>query len=91
MWVTSLVVDKNGVLWSGSYDGTIRGWKGPWENGTCIAVLYGHKSSVASLAISVDDNLWSGSQDGTIIMWEDNAEGREGERKGEEKDNWFRE
>lgn len=67
--IQALVIDEDEVLWSGSDDHTIRGWKGPWRDGKCIAILDTHTDWVWALAIDVNNKLWSGSNDKTVVMW----------------------
>lgn len=68
-WIPAMVIDNNGILWSGSDVKTIRGWEGPWDSGKCIALLNGHKDWVRALSITVENNLWSGSDDKTVMAW----------------------
>ncbi len=67
--MVSSLVFFGGVLFSSSWDHTVRAWD--IKTGKCIAILQGHGSSVSCLAVSDDGKLlFSGSCDGTIKFWE---------------------
>lgn len=67
--VRTMVVDKDGTMFSGSNDSTIRVWSG--KDGALLRTLTDHTQRVSSLAIAKDGILFSVSSDGTIGLWRD--------------------
>eukprot|EP00035_Acanthoeca_spectabilis_P014879 m.293157 g.293157 ORF g.293157 m.293157 type:complete len:262 (-) comp16240_c0_seq2:85-870(-) len=65
--VQSLALDKNGRLYSGSDDMTIRVWSASTH--THIQTLRGHTGAIDALAVGMDGVLFSGSTDCTIREW----------------------
>ena len=63
--VFCLIVHKN-ILYSGSYDGTIRAWN--LDTNECITALQGHTDDVRCLIVD-NSILYSGSKDHTIRAW----------------------
>ena len=65
--VSCLVVHKN-ILYSGSFDETIRAWN--LDTNECIAALQGHTSYVTCFIVH-NNTLYSGSgeSNGTIRAW----------------------
>jgi len=61
---------KEDLLFSGSYDDTIKIWGHSGDDWDCIHTLSGHNSTIWSLAISPDgDEFASCSQDRTVKIW----------------------
>ena len=69
--VTSVAFSPDGLLASGSWDGTVRLWD--TSTGAEVAVLEGHTRLVRSVAFSPDGLLASGSDDGTVRLWDTSA------------------
>ena len=65
-FVFCLVVHNN-ILYSGSWDGTIRAWN--LDTNECITALQGHTNGVFCL-IGHNNILYSGSSDKTIRAWQ---------------------
>jgi len=65
--VNAIAVGKNGAIFSGSRDCTIRVWSG--KDGTHVRTLQGHTRGVVSLAVGLDGLVYSGSIDWTIRAW----------------------
>jgi len=61
------VVGKDGAIYSGSDDCTIRVWSG--EDGIHLRTLVGHTDTVESLAVGLDGKVYSGSYDRTVRVW----------------------
>ncbi|MCQ2817874.1 MAG: hypothetical protein MJ252_11470 [archaeon] len=74
--VWSLCQDKNGRLFSGSSDKTIRVWESVETGGYCSGILKGHKGTIFSLENTKDNKLVSGSNDNTIKFWEMGKKGK---------------
>uniref|UniRef100_A0A2P2KFF9 Uncharacterized protein MANES_18G082000 n=2 Tax=Rhizophora mucronata TaxID=61149 RepID=A0A2P2KFF9_RHIMU len=64
--IHALTTARNGYLYSGSGDRSIKAWS--LQDGTLFCTMDGHKSVVSSLAIC-DGVLYSGSWDGSIRLW----------------------
>jgi hypothetical protein len=65
--VRALAVGRNGKVYSGSVDNTIRVWSG--DDGTHLQTLVGHTRGVYALAVGLDGKVYSGSWDMTIRVW----------------------
>jgi WD40 repeat protein len=63
--VRCLAVGLGDTIYSGSYDGTMRVWRGGKE----IRRLEGHTSWVYALAVGLDGTVYSGATDTTIRVW----------------------
>eukprot|EP00035_Acanthoeca_spectabilis_P017136 m.357590 g.357590 ORF g.357590 m.357590 type:complete len:336 (-) comp16616_c1_seq4:1730-2737(-) len=66
-WVYALAVGKEGKVYSGSCDNTVKVWSG--STGALLQTLQGHTNSVRALAIGHDGNVYSGSYDCTVKVW----------------------
>jgi WD40 repeat protein len=66
--VLTLIGAKDGLILSGSADGTIRVWDS--ATGACLRTLVGHGGYVSSLAMLSDGRLISSSGDKTVRVWE---------------------
>lgn len=78
--VRSLTANKEGLLASSSFDGTVKLWQvDKIEAGQCLGTLYGHTHWVWSAAFGPDGLLVSGSHDGTVKLWQIGKEGGKGE------------
>ena len=64
-YVNCLIVHNN-ILYSGSYDKTIRAWN--LDTNECITALQGHTDRVYCLIVH-NNILYSGSGDDTIRAW----------------------
>ena len=75
-WISSVAVDIDGTLFSGSEDYTIRVWKKDAQ-GTyhCVQILTGHTDSINTAAVHTDGTLFSGSNDYTICVWKKDVQG----------------
>ncbi|GMH37436.1 hypothetical protein BSKO_05309 [Bryopsis sp. KO-2023] len=69
--VSALAVGENGVLFSGSFDKSIRVWndKGPGVGFEIVQILKGHNDSVEALVVDEEGVLFSGSLDMSIRVW----------------------
>jgi len=67
--VLSLATGLDGKIYSGSYDRTVKVWRG--DDGTLLQTLLGHTHTVFSLAVGLDGKIYSGSSDTTIRVWSD--------------------
>jgi WD40 repeat protein len=65
--VWSLALSKDGKLYSGSFDTTIRVWSA--VDGSHLGTLEGHTGAVYVVAVAADDTVYTGSRDGTLRMW----------------------
>src|SRR5438477_9297827 len=73
-WVAGLAFAPDGVLASGSYDGTVKLWD--TTSGSCLQTFSGHSDRVIRVVWSPDGcTLASCSVDHTIRLWDD-EEGR---------------
>jgi WD40 repeat protein len=63
--VACLAAGPGGTICSGSYDCTVRVWRGVNE----IRTLKGHTEWVCALAVGPDGTIYSGSYDKTIRVW----------------------
>jgi WD40 repeat protein/transcriptional regulator with XRE-family HTH domain len=73
-WVAGLAFAPDGVLASGSYDGTVKLWD--TTSGSCLQTFSGHSDRVIRVVWSPDGRtLASCSVDHTIRLWDD-EEGR---------------
>jgi WD40 repeat protein/transcriptional regulator with XRE-family HTH domain len=73
-WVAGLAFAPDGVLASGSYDGTVKLWD--TTSGSCLQTFSGHSDRVIRVVWSPDGHtLASCSVDHTIRLWDD-EEGR---------------
>jgi WD40 repeat protein len=63
--VLCLAVGLGGTIYSGSYDRTVRVWRGGKE----IRTLEGHTKAVYALAVGPDGTVYTGSSDTTIRVW----------------------
>ena len=68
--VVALSVNAQGELISGSWDKTVRIWRGA----ECKAVLKGHSHSVWSVLGLPNSDIVSASADKTIIVWRNNSQ-----------------
>jgi WD40 repeat protein len=69
---------REDVLFSASYDDTIKVWEEEDDDWACVATLKGHTSTVWGLAVgSRDDGLVSCSDDASLLIWK--RAGGEGE------------
>ena len=66
-WAVSCLIVHNNVLYSGSWDRTIRAWN--LDTNECITALQGHTSYVYCLIVH-NNILYSGSNDTTIHVWQ---------------------
>eukprot|EP01117_Protostelium_nocturnum_P018763 TRINITY_DN7913_c0_g1_i1.p1 TRINITY_DN7913_c0_g1~~TRINITY_DN7913_c0_g1_i1.p1 ORF type:complete len:407 (+),score=55.49 TRINITY_DN7913_c0_g1_i1:93-1313(+) len=64
--VSSLSVARNGFLFSGSYDTSVKLWNSQWK---CEKSYRGHKDWVYAV-VTKNDTVFSGSRDNTIKMWD---------------------
>ena len=61
---------REDVLFSASYDDTVRVWEEEDDDWACVATLRGHTSTVWGLAVGPrDDGLVSCSDDASLIVW----------------------
>ncbi|CAO2829182.1 unnamed protein product [Amaranthus hypochondriacus] len=71
--INALVLSKDGYVYTGSADKTIKVWKkhqGETKH-SLVAILQKHKSAVNALALSCDGSmLYSGACDRSIVVWE---------------------
>jgi len=68
-WVKSVSFDAEGLLASGSYDGTIKLWN--TKTGECLKTLSEHGHEVMSISFDRDGLLASGSYDYTTSGFRD--------------------
>ena len=66
-WVYALAVGKQGKVYSGSEDRTVKVWCG--SSGDLLQTLTGHTDYVRALAIGHDGRVYSGSHDCTVKVW----------------------
>ncbi|WCJ36176.1 Transducin/WD40 repeat-like superfamily protein [Euphorbia peplus] len=79
--VNTLVVSRNGTVFTGSADGSVKVWEklGKEKRHRMVDTLKMHKSTVNALAWNGDgdgDVLFSGSSDRSIVVWERNDDDR---------------
>lgn len=77
--INAVVVTKEGFVYTGSADKTIKVWKRNQnqKKHTLVDTLERHKSAVNALALSCDETiLYSGACDRSVVVWE----GRDGQR-----------
>jgi WD40 repeat protein len=60
-------VGRDGNLYSGSNDGTIRVWSG--DDGALLQTLKGHTDNVSALVVGLDGTLFSASDDCKLRVW----------------------
>ena len=65
--IVECLIVHNNILYSGSYDKTIRAWN--LDTNECITALQGHTSGVECLIVH-NNILYSGSNDNTIRAWQ---------------------
>jgi hypothetical protein len=63
--ISCLAVGLGGTIYSGSYDMTVRVWRGGKE----IRRLEGHTHFILGLAVGPDGTVYTGSYDKTIRVW----------------------
>ncbi|CAN0929321.1 Protein JINGUBANG [Linum grandiflorum] len=69
--INSVVVSRDGTVYTGSADCRIRVWNKPGSRHSLVATLEKHKSAVNALALTADGSvLFSGSCDRSILVWE---------------------
>jgi len=66
-FVWSVSFDREGLLASESWDGTIKLWN--TASGECFRTLNGHESYVLSVSFDREGFLASGSGNNTIKLW----------------------
>ena len=70
--VLSVAFNAEGLLASGSFDGTVKLWQVGHRGkaSRCLSTLQGHTGWVWSVAFGPDGLLASGSHDGVVKLWE---------------------
>ncbi|KAJ6841387.1 protein JINGUBANG-like [Iris pallida] len=71
--INAIVVSRDGFVYTGSADATIKVWRRPPNGRTHspVATLERHRSAVNALALSTDGAvLYSGAGDCSVIVWE---------------------
>lgn len=64
-WISSVYIDENGGIFSGSYDGVIRQWN---QSGEVENELAGHSAAVKDVKV-LGDCIISASADRTLKLW----------------------
>lgn len=77
--VRSLALNKEGLLASSSFDGTVKLWQVDKSEAQYLSTLYGHTHWVWSTASGPAGLLVSGSHDGSVKLWQTSREGGKGE------------
>jgi WD40 repeat protein len=65
--VAALAIAPDGMVYSGSGDGTVRVWSG--ETGVLLMTLRGHTNGVIAVAVGPEGKIYSGSYDTTVRVW----------------------
>jgi WD40 repeat protein len=63
--ISCLAASFGDTIYSGSYDGTVRVWRGGKE----IRMLEGHTDIISGLAVGPDGTVYTGSTDDTVQVW----------------------
>ena len=66
---SSLIIDKGGLLFTGSKDRTLKIWQPAGTFKPLIQTLYGHSGQISGICDGNDGTILSCSLDGTIRIW----------------------
>lgn len=66
--------DQSGLLYSGSWDKTIKVWR--VKDGKCLESIDAHDDAINSVVVAFGGLVFSGSADGTVKVWRRELQGR---------------